>query len=104
PRRRPSAGGHLARPGMDRRVRPPRTARMLLFGHRGARGEAPENTLAGFAHARRAGVAAFELDVRPTADGRLAVIHDATVDRTTNATGAVSDFTAADLARLDARR
>lgn len=77
---------------------------MLLFGHRGARREAPENTLAGFAHAQRAGVVAFELDVRLTADGHLAVIHDATVDRTTNATGPVSGFTAADLARLDARR
>jgi glycerophosphoryl diester phosphodiesterase len=76
---------------------------MLLFGHRGARGEAPENTLAGFAHAFRAGVAAFELDVRLTADEQLAVIHDATVDRTTNASGVVSDFTAAQLAALDAR-
>jgi glycerophosphoryl diester phosphodiesterase len=76
---------------------------MLLFGHRGARGEAPENTLAGFAHARRAGVAAFELDVRLTADGQLAVIHDATVDRTTDASGPVSGFTAAQLAALDAR-
>ena len=77
---------------------------MLLFGHRGARGEAPENTLPGFAHAQRAGVAAFELDVRLTADERLAVIHDATVDRTCAATGPVSSFTAAELAQLDARR
>jgi glycerophosphoryl diester phosphodiesterase len=77
---------------------------MLLFGHRGARGEAPENTLSGFAHAQRAGVAAFELDVRLTADDRLAVIHDATVDRTTFSTGPVAGFTAADLAQMDARR
>ncbi|CAA9256349.1 MAG: Glycerophosphoryl diester phosphodiesterase [uncultured Chloroflexi bacterium] len=76
---------------------------MLLFGHRGARGEAPENTLAGFRHARGVGVAAFELDVRLTADDKLAVIHDATVDRTTNESGPVSDFTAAQLAELDAR-
>ena len=76
---------------------------VLLFGHRGARGEAPENTLAGFQHAYAAGVRAFELDVRLTADDRLAVIHDATVDRTTNATGPVASFTAAELARLDAR-
>ena len=76
---------------------------MLLFGHRGARGEAPENTLAGFAHALRAGVAAFELDVRLSADGQLVVIHDQTVDRTTDAAGPVSAYTAARLARLDAR-
>lgn len=76
---------------------------MILFGHRGARGEAPENTLPGFAHAQRAGVAAFELDVHLSADGQLVVIHDATVDRTTNATGPVGDFTAAQLAALDAR-
>jgi glycerophosphoryl diester phosphodiesterase len=77
---------------------------MLLYGHRGARGEAPENTLTGFAHAQRAGVAAVELDVRLTADGRLAVLHDATVDRTCFASGPVGGFTAEALARLDARR
>ena len=77
---------------------------MLLFGHRGARGEAPENTLAGFAYAQKLGLTAFELDVRLTADARLAVIHDATVDRTTGKTGPVVEYTAAELARLDARR
>ena len=77
---------------------------MLVFGHRGARGEAPENTLAGFAYAHGLGVGAFELDVRLTADLRLAVIHDATVDRTTGKTGPVVEYTAAELARLDARR
>jgi glycerophosphoryl diester phosphodiesterase len=76
---------------------------MLVFGHRGARAEAPENTLAGFAYALRQGVLALELDVRLTADGELAVIHDATVDRTTDATGPVAAFTAAELSRLDAR-
>jgi glycerophosphoryl diester phosphodiesterase len=77
---------------------------MLIFGHRGARGEAPENTLSGFAHARhKIGVSAFELDVHLSADGELVVIHDATVDRTTNATGPVSAFTVAQLAAMDAR-
>jgi glycerophosphoryl diester phosphodiesterase len=80
-----------------------RPAAVLLFGHRGARGEAPENTLPGFAHAFAAGVRAFEMDVRLTADDRLAVIHDATVDRTTSGSGAVASFSAAHLARLDAR-
>ena len=49
---------------------------MILFGHRGAAGEAPENTLTGFAHAVRVGVRAFELDVHLTLDGELVVIHD----------------------------
>ncbi|MCC7372741.1 MAG: glycerophosphodiester phosphodiesterase [Chloroflexi bacterium] len=75
----------------------------LLYGHRGAKGEAPENTLTGFAYAQRVGVTAFELDVRLSADGELMVIHDADVDRTTNGHGPVSDFTARELAALDAR-
>jgi glycerophosphoryl diester phosphodiesterase len=76
---------------------------MILFGHRGARGEAPENTLTGFAYARRIGVDAFEFDVHLSADGELVVIHDPTVDRTTNGTGRVADMTATELAQLDAR-
>lgn len=77
--------------------------RKILFGHRGAAGEAPENTLDGFAHARQIGVRAIELDVRLSADEQLVVIHDATVDRTTNATGSVSNLAAAQLMRVDAR-
>lgn len=76
---------------------------MLLFGHRGAAGEAPENTVAGFLYARSCGVQAFEFDVHLTADDALAVIHDNQLDRTTNATGAVASFTATQLAKLDAR-
>lgn len=76
---------------------------VLIFGHRGAKGEAPENTLAGFAYARRLGVMGLELDVRLTADGELAVIHDATVDRTTDGSGVVAEFTMEGLAALDAR-
>jgi glycerophosphoryl diester phosphodiesterase len=77
---------------------------VLVYGHRGARGEAPENTLAGFAYAQQVGVQAVELDVRLSADEQLVVIHDATVDRTTNASGAVAALTAAELSRLDARK
>ena len=76
---------------------------MILFGHRGAKGEAPENTVAGFAYARNLGIDAFELDIRLTADERLVVMHDATVDRTTDGSGPVSKYTTAELARLDAR-
>ena len=76
---------------------------VILYGHRGARFEAPENTLTGFRHALRQGISAFEFDVHLSADDRLVVIHDPTVDRTTNGTGAVADMTVAELARLDAR-
>lgn len=74
-----------------------------LVAHRGARGEAPENTVAGFRYARGLGLTAVETDVRLSKDDHLVVIHDDTVDRTTNASGHVADFTAAELADLDAR-
>ncbi|HET8586651.1 MAG TPA: glycerophosphodiester phosphodiesterase family protein, partial [Candidatus Limnocylindria bacterium] len=77
---------------------------MQLLGHRGAKGEAPENTIPGFEYAKHIpGLDAFEFDVHLAKDGTLVVIHDATVDRTTNATGPVAGFTAAELAALDAR-
>jgi glycerophosphoryl diester phosphodiesterase len=76
---------------------------ILILGHRGAAGEAPENTLSGFRYARSLGLTGVELDVHLSHDGELVVIHDATVDRTTNASGSVADFTAAELAQLDAR-
>lgn len=76
---------------------------MIVIGHRGARGEAPENTLPSFLHARTAGIRHFELDVRLSFDERPVVIHDATVDRTTGDSGAVADFPATHLAGLDAR-
>ncbi len=73
-----------------------------ILGHRGAAAEEPENTLRGFQRGLELGVAGMELDVQLTQDGRLAVIHDATVDRTTNGRGRVRDFTLAELQRLDA--
>lgn len=73
---------------------------MQLIGHRGAAGEAPENTLAGFAYARELGLGAVELDVCLAKDGPLVVIHDDTVDRTTSASGPVADFTSAELGAL----
>lgn len=74
----------------------------LIFAHRGSKGTHPENTLEAFAEAIRIGVEGIELDVHLTKDGELAVIHDETVDRTTNGTGYVRDMTMAELKNLDA--
>jgi glycerophosphoryl diester phosphodiesterase len=73
-----------------------------IMGHRGAPAAEPENTLRSFRRALAMGVAAVELDVQLTKDGRLAVIHDETLDRTTNGRGLVKDLTLAELHRLDA--
>jgi glycerophosphoryl diester phosphodiesterase len=75
-----------------------------IMGHRGAPADEPENTRRSFARALAVGVAAVEFDVQLTKDGRLAVIHDETLDRTTNGKGRVKDFTLAELKRLDAGR
>ena len=77
---------------------------MILIGHRGARKEAPENTPAGFRHLRQLGINHVELDVRLSKDGQLVVLHDTTVNRTTNHKGNVLDFTAAELAEMDASK
>lgn len=75
----------------------------LLIAHRGGSALAPENTLTAF---RRAlewwGADVLEIDVHPTRDGEVVVIHDATVDRTTDGSGAVAGRTLAELRRLDA--
>jgi len=75
-----------------------------IMGHRGASAYEPENTLRAIRRALDLGVTAVEVDVQLTRDGELAVIHDSTVDRTTNGTGFVRDFTLAALKRLDAGR
>lgn len=77
---------------------------MEIVGHRGARGEAPENTLAGFRHALEVGVREIELDVRLSADGHLIVVHDPELDRTTWHSGPVHQRTLAELGLMDARR
>ena len=76
---------------------------MLIYGHRGARGEAPENTLASFDKALQAGVTRVELDLHLSADHQLMVIHDPTLQRTTGIRGKVARHTAEQLTRLDAR-
>ena len=73
-----------------------------VIAHRGGAGLRPENTLAAFEHALGLGADVIEMDVRATAEGQLVVIHDATVERTTDGRGAVSAFTLAEIKRLDA--
>ncbi|MFC9693930.1 glycerophosphodiester phosphodiesterase [Kribbella sp. NPDC056951] len=77
---------------------------MIITGHRGALGTEPENTLRSFRRAVAEGCGELELDLRVTADGQLVVLHDATVDRTTNGTGEVATMTYAEVRRLDAGR
>lgn len=74
----------------------------LVGGHRGNPAEHPENTLASFRSAIELGVDLIECDVHLTADGELVVIHDHTLDRTTNGSGLVVERTAAELRQLDA--
>ena len=73
-----------------------------IFAHRGSKGTHPENTLASFKEAVRVGSDGIELDVHLTKDGHLVVIHDETVDRTTNATGEIRNLTLAEIKELDA--
>lgn len=73
-----------------------------VYGHRGAPAEFPENTLASFKRALELDIAGIELDVHLSADGVPVVIHDETVDRTTNGRGAVAELTVEELRALDA--
>jgi glycerophosphoryl diester phosphodiesterase len=77
-------------------------ANVKVFAHRGGLKDNPENTLAAFAGAMRAGVHAVELDVQRCASGELVVFHDATLARTTNGRGRIVDTTLADLKKLSA--
>src|SRR6478672_9388970 len=76
--------------------------RLTTIAHRGGGKLRPENTLAAFDHALQLGVDAIECDVHLSRDGEVVVIHDPTLDRTTDASGQVSDMTAAELANVDA--
>ncbi len=76
---------------------------MIVYGHRGARGEAPENTIAGARHAVERGTRQLEIDLRLSADGQLVVMHDDTLRRTTGETGKVAAHSARTLGKLDAR-
>lgn len=74
----------------------------MNIGHRGAAGLEPENTLRSFRRAAAEGADAVELDLRLTRDKHLVVMHDATVNRTTNGSGSVAQMTLNDLKQLDA--
>jgi glycerophosphoryl diester phosphodiesterase len=76
---------------------------MRIIGHRGARDIWPENGLTGFRAVRALGIDGVEFDVHPTADGRFAVIHDPTLDRTTQASGPVAARTSAELGKIALR-
>lgn len=76
--------------------------RPVIFAHRGASAHAPENTLAAFELALAQGADGIELDVKLSADGKVVVIHDATVNRTTGSSGRVKDLSLAEMRSLDA--
>ncbi len=76
----------------------------LIYGHRGAKGEAPENTLASFQQCLKHGVRRCELDLHLSRDGELMVIHDPTLKRTTGHRGKVVEHDAAELVTYDARK
>src|SRR5215470_8207985 len=77
---------------------------MIIFGHRGAPGypRHGENTIASFTKALRCGAGGLEFDVRRCGDGRLVVIHDDTIDRTTSGKGRVENLSYEELRKFDA--
>ncbi len=79
-----------------------RASRPLVFAHRGGAKLAPENTIPAFDNGMALGADGLEMDVHLSADGMPVVIHDKTLDRTTDRTGPVAALTAAELARVDA--
>ncbi|MRG85977.1 glycerophosphodiester phosphodiesterase [Salinibacillus xinjiangensis] len=76
--------------------------KIVNVAHRGASGHAPENTMAAFEKAFQMKSDYIEIDVQMTRDGEVVAIHDTTVDRTTNGTGFVGDFTLEEIQQLDA--
>ena len=73
----------------------------LIWGHRGASGYAPENTLPAFKMAADMGADGVELDIQMTKDGEIVVCHDEAIDRTSSGKGWLKDFTFEELRRLD---
>lgn len=77
-------------------------APILISAHRGNTGRAPENTLATYKDALKVGVDYIEIDVRTTLDGKLVILHDGTLNRTTNAEGPLKNKRFAELSELSA--
>lgn len=75
---------------------------LTIGAHRGLAEGVPENTLAAFRHSLAAGIKVIELDLRTTKDGQLVVMHDATLNRTTDCSGAVAEQTLAAIKHCDA--
>src|SRR5215218_7898320 len=90
----PAAAAGTANPWLKRRV--------LNIAHQGGEDEFPSNTLYAFKKAVRAGADMLELDVGVTKDDQVVVMHDTSVDRTTNGTGLISEMTLREIERLDA--
>ncbi len=108
-----SAGGEPCRAEVDAKVA--RTLRItrgeetvyewpgiVVVGHRGTVSHAPENTVAAIEKVMELGADLIEIDIRESKDGHLVIIHDASVERTTDGTGLVADMTLAELKALDA--
>ncbi|WP_028972537.1 glycerophosphodiester phosphodiesterase [Spirochaeta cellobiosiphila] len=79
-----------------------RTNKPRLFGHRGCSQKAPENTLAAFSLAKTYGIAGVELDIHPCQTGEIIVLHDTTLDRTTNGSGSVYNLGINQIKEFDA--
>lgn len=79
---------------------PQKMTKILKIGHRGAKGHLSENTIESFQMAIEMGCDGIEFDVHLSADGHVIVIHDATVDRTTNGNGSVKELTLSELKHL----
>src|SRR5919109_1700925 len=84
----------VANPWLERRP--------LNIAHQGGEIEAPSDTLYAFKRARKLGADVMEMDLHMTSDGHVVVMHDETVDRTTNGSGSVEDMTLAEVKKLDA--
>ncbi len=78
------------------------SGKVLVIGHRGAMGHAPENTMASFHMGYEMGSDVIELDIHMSRDGQLIVMHDGDVSRTTNGSGHIKDMTLAEIESLEA--
>lgn len=90
------------KPAEAREVFKEETSRFLVFAHRGGGGLFPENTLEAFKYSAQMGVDVLELDIHSTSDGALVVLHDRTVNRTTDGQGEINKLTLAEVKKLDA--